>query len=127
MVKANRGKIFLTLYNYECIISRVVDGDTVDVDIDLGFDAWLKDQRVRLIEIDAPEVRTRDLAEKQLGLESKEFLKSLLPQGKKVILLSKEFNKGKYGRIIGDFILDNKLVTEILLENGKATYYDPEN
>lgn len=90
-------------YKYNCIINRVVDGDTVDVDIDLGFDCWLKKQRVRLRGIDAPEVRTRDLFEKELGLAAKEFVEKHLPVGSSQILCSYEYHADKYGRIIGDF------------------------
>ena len=66
------------MYEYRAKIRRVVDGDTVDVDIDLGFGVWLKKQRVRLYGIDTPESRTRDLDEKKFGLMAKEFLKAEL-------------------------------------------------
>ena len=61
------------MYEYNCIIKRVVDGDTVDVDIDLGFGIWVHNQRIRLSGIDAPETRTRNLEEKALGFKTKEF------------------------------------------------------
>ena len=64
-------------YLYKCVVTRVIDGDTVDVDVDLGFDVWLKKQRVRLAGIDTPESRTRNLAEKALGLAAKERLQEL--------------------------------------------------
>ena len=64
-------------YLYKCVVTRVVDGDTVDVDVDLGFDVWLKKQRVRLAGIDTPESRTRNLAEKALGLAAKQRLQEL--------------------------------------------------
>ena len=56
------------MYEYRCRIDRVVDGDTVDVDIDLGFGVWLREERVRMYGIDTPESRTRDLVEKRYGL-----------------------------------------------------------
>ena len=62
------------MYQYNCRIVRVVDGDTVDVDIDLGFDVWLKKQRIRLYGVDTPESRTRDLEEKKHGLMAKKFV-----------------------------------------------------
>lgn len=120
-------------YRYSCIINRVVDGDTVDVDIDLGFDCWLKNQRIRLRDIDAPEVRTRDLFEKELGLAAKEFVEKHLPVGSSQVLSSYEYRPDKYGRIIGDFaLLDQNLVlvsgcrylTELMLEEGYADLYD---
>jgi len=105
----------------------VVDGDTVDVDIDLGFGMWIKDERVRIMGIDTPESRTRDKVEKKFGLASKVKLKELL--GKKAILKTQvskkgEDMKGKFGRILGDFIaLDGRMVTEIMAEEGYCVPY----
>ena len=64
------------MYEYKCKIRKVVDGDTVDVDIDLGFGVWLRKQRVRLVGIDTPESRTKDLQEKKYGLAKKSFSQS---------------------------------------------------
>lgn len=106
---------------YECVIERVIDGDTVVVDIDLGFDVWLKREAIRLSGIDAPEVRTKDLDEKKRGLAAKEFLENLLPPGSKQVLISESFNRGKYGRIVGDLRGSNtNSVVLALLENGHA-------
>lgn len=91
------------MYKYNCIIVRVIDGDTVVVDIDLGFDTWLKNQYVRLHGVNTPEVRTRDLFEKEKGLAAKEYVEKLLPVGSHRQLFSREYQRGKYGRIIGDF------------------------
>ena len=111
------------MYEYQAIIKRVVDGDTVDVDIDLGFGVILKDERVRIMGIDTPESRTRDLTEKKFGLASKERLKSLL--GKKSILKCKEYDsKGKFGRILGDFTtVDGRMVTDVMIEEGHCVAY----
>lgn len=80
----------------------MVDGDTVDVDIDLGFSTVLKKQRVRLMGIDTPESRTRDLVEKKFGKASKKHLKSLLESAESLSLISHD--KGKFGRILGTII-----------------------
>ena len=72
------------MYEYRATIVKVVDGDTVDVDIDLGFGIWLKDERVRIMDLDTPESRTRDTVEKKFGLAAKDRLKSLL--GKTAVL-----------------------------------------
>ena len=114
------------MYEYKVNITRVVDGDTVDVDIDLGFGMWIKDERVRMMGIDTPESRTRDKVEKKFGLASKQRLKSML--GKKGILKTQvnkkgEDMKGKFGRILGDFVVDDKMATEILVEEGYAVAY----
>jgi len=91
------------MYRYKVEVTRVVDGDTVDVDIDLGFGMTYKKQRVRLMGIDTPESRTRDLQEKFYGKQSKKFLSSVL-KDKVVTLLSHD--KGKFGRIIGDLFIE---------------------
>jgi len=87
------------MYQYNVTVTKVVDGDTIDVDIDLGFSVVLKKQRVRLMGIDTPESRTRDLVEKKFGKASKKHLKDLLSQGQ-VTLISHD--KGKFGRILGE-------------------------
>ena len=69
------------MYEYRCEITRVVDGDTVDVDIDLGFGVWLRDERVRLVGVDTPESRTRDKVEKLFGKAASAFVASHLPVG----------------------------------------------
>ena len=81
-------------------IVKVVDGDTIDIVIDLGFNLSKK-ERVRLAGIDSPESRTKDLEEKELGLESKEFLKRRLEDGKASGLRVKTEKDGKYGRMLG--------------------------
>lgn len=119
------------MYEYRAKLIKVVDGDTVDVDIDLGFGVWLKDERVRIMGIDTPESRTSDKVEKVFGLASKNRLKGLL--GKECTLktfASKngEDMKGKFGRILGDFIAeDGRLVTDILIEEGHAVKYHGQN
>ena len=114
------------MYEYKCKVLRIVDGDTVDVDIDLGFGVWLHKERVRIMGIDTPESRTSDKVEKVFGLAAKERLISLL--GEDAILdtqVSKkgEDMKGKFGRILGDFMYRGKLVSKILCEEGYAVPY----
>ena len=98
------------MYEYRCKIDRVVDGDTVDVDIDLGFGIWLRKERVRLYGIDTPECRTRDLEEKKYGLAAKSFVQDLLPVGSMQTLRTKKDDKGKFGRILGEFVVYDTLV-----------------
>jgi micrococcal nuclease len=82
-------------------VENVVDGDTIDVLIDLGFDILFQ-SRVRLAGIDTPESRTKDLAEKALGLESKEYLKKYLKDAKSVVIKTEKMDSSeKYGRILG--------------------------
>jgi len=115
------------MYEYRVKVNKVVDGDTVDVDIDLGFGIVIKDERVRIMGIDTPESRTRDLEEKKFGLASKARLKELL--GKTAILRTQinkngEDMKGKFGRVLGDFILENnKMVTEVMIKEGHCVPY----
>ena len=118
-------------YEYNCKINRVVDGDTVDVDIDLGFGIVLTDERVRIMGIDTPESRTSDKVEKVFGLASKERLKELL--GKTAILKTEinkdgEDMKGKFGRVLGDFLTpEGERVTKILVNEGHAVRYHGQN
>ena len=86
---------------YNCVVDRVVDGDTVDVDIDLGFGVWLKKQRIRLMGIDTPEKRTRDLLEKQFGILASEIVEAFCPVGAKILVETELDSTGKYGRILG--------------------------
>ena len=120
------------MYDYKCKIVKVIDGDTVDVDIDLGFGIWMKDERVRIMGIDTPESRTRDKVEKKFGLAAKERLKSLL--GKTSVLKTQvsksgEDMKGKFGRILGDFDVychDTdawRPATKVMIEEGHAVEY----
>ena len=90
------------MYEYRVKIIKVVDGDTVDVDIDLGFGVWLKKQRIRLFGIDTPESRTRDKEEKKYGKAASAFLKEHLKIGT-VYLRTYKDGKGKFGRILGEF------------------------
>lgn len=91
------------MYEYKAKIIKVVDGDTVDIDVDLGFGIWYRNQRVRLYGIDTPESRTRDQVEKQYGIMAKEFLKTAL--GKESTLRTHKDATGKFGRILGEFIV----------------------
>jgi len=107
-------------YYYNCTLVKVVDGDTIDVDIDLGFDVVLANQRVRLHGIDTPESRTRNLEEKKLGLEAKARLVELC--GDQLQLLS--LGRGKYGRVLGiPHTTDGKNICQMLMDEGHAIEY----
>jgi len=111
------------MYEYKCTLDRVVDGDTVDVNIDLGFGVWLHSQRVRLVGINCPETRTLDLIEKKFGFAAKQRVVDLVTlEG--LVLVSKNF-EGKFGRILGDFHIagQERTLTEILLTEGHAVEY----
>jgi len=116
-----------TQNEYDVHVIKVVDGDTVDVDIDLGFGICLKDERVRIMGIDTPESRTSDRVEKLFGLAAKDRLYSLLEKDAKLITTedkSGEDMKGKFGRILGDFrAADGRLVTDIMIEEGHCVAY----
>ena len=117
------------MYNYKISLLRVVDGDTIDAEIDLGFDIKVK-KRVRFMGINAPESRTRDLEEKAKGLAAKDRLKNLL-EGANTIQLTSH-GVGKYGRCLGELnidIVDGKEgvtltnVNELLIKEGHAVEY----
>lgn len=114
------------MYEYRVHILKIVDGDTVDVDIDLGFGVWLRNERVRIMGIDTPESRTSDKVEKVFGLAAKNRLKQLL--GKTAILQTQvskdgEDLKGKFGRILGDFVVGDSNVTKIMIDEGHCVPY----
>jgi len=90
------------MHEYRCKVVKIIDGDTVDVDIDLGFGVWMRKQRIRMYGIDTPESRTRDLEEKKYGLAAKEFLTGMLDDPKGIILKTHKDGKGKFGRILGE-------------------------
>lgn len=115
---------------YEVKVLKVIDGDTVDVDINLGFGIVLTDERVRIMGIDTPESRTSDKVEKVFGLAAKARLKELLDE--EAILITTEDKhgedmKGKFGRVLGDFRVGGKTVTQILIEEGHAVAYNGES
>ena len=106
-------------------VEGIVDGDTIDVLIDLGFDI-LFSSRVRLAGIDTPESRTKDLAEKKLGLESKEHLKSKLKDAKSVKIKTEKMDSSeKYGRILGWLFIDDQStsINEQMISEGYAWSY----
>jgi len=121
------------MYEYNSTIRYVVDGDTVDVDIDLGFGVWLRDQRVRLYGIDTPESRTRDLTEKLFGFAAKDFVKDYLPIGSTQVLKTfigkdGEDMRGKFGRILGDFFInDGKMLVETMIKEGYGVAYNGQS
>ena len=113
------------MHEYHCVITRIIDGDTIDVDIDLGFDCWLHKQRIRLYGIDTPESRTRDLEEKKYGLAAKAFVEKFIPLGSTALLKTKE--KGKYGRYLGDFKVKNQWLCTELLKHRHAVRYEGQS
>jgi len=105
---------------YNATLDRIIDGDTFDCILDLGFDVKLHKQRVRLAGIDTPESRTRNKAEKVLGLQAKERLKELCCGNFKI----KSLGKGKYGRILGiPYTEDGEDICKMLIEEKHAVEY----
>jgi micrococcal nuclease len=117
----------LKVNHYDVVLLKSVDGDTVDVDIDLGFGVWLREERVRIMGIDTPESRTSDKVEKLFGIAAKNRLKELLHDGGVLVTTeekSGEDMRGKFGRILGDFKTpDGRLVTEVMIEEGHCVPY----
>jgi len=124
------------MYEYNAELVNVVDGDTVDVDIDLGFGIWIRNERIRIMGIDTPESSTRDLDEKVFGLAVKERVKKLLTgvgSNKECILCTTKDrhgkdDRGKFGRVLGDFkvrteINEQRMLTDILIDEFHAVPY----
>ena len=110
------------MHEYNIKMLRVVDGDTVDVDIDLGFGVWLRKQRIRLYGIDTPESRTSDEIEKVYGLAAKEFLKKWTNSGDLRMRTHKDA-KGKFGRILGELHYHKVNINEKMIEENHAVKY----
>ena len=117
------------MYTYEIKLDRVIDGDTIDAEIDLGFDVSIK-KRIRFMGIDTPESRTRDLEEKARGLAAKDRVKQLLEGCNKIQLQS--HGVGKYGRCLGELFIDMvdgkekvtlESINELLIKEGHAREY----
>lgn len=114
---------------YEVELVRVIDGDTVEVNIKLGFGVCLQNERVRIVGIDTPESRTSDDVEKLFGLAAKHRL-TMLMKNKDITLITSENNsgddvRGKFGRVLGDFRTnDNRLVTDVLITEGYGVEYN---
>jgi|TARA_Y100000015_G_scaffold42518_1_gene50181 micrococcal nuclease len=115
------------MYEYKCQIDRVVDGDTVDVVLDLGF-SILHKARVRLYAIDTPECRTRNKDEKARGLLAKNFIVQAVNSGKNFVIQTHlKDSKGKFGRILGTLIIDDLDINEALVDNYLAVAYYGQN
>lgn len=115
------------MYEYSCKIVKVVDGDTTDVDIDLGFGVWMKKQRVRFYGVDTPESRTRDLEEKKYGLAAKKFLTGMLDDEAGITLKTHKDAEGKFGRILGELWRTtnyaDQSINEYMIEKHHAVRY----
>jgi len=113
------------MFEYNCQIARVVDGDTVDVIIDCGF-SILHKARVRMYGIDTPESRTRDKDEKARGLMSKDFLVKELSKGD-VVIKTKKDKKGKFGRILGEFYVNDININQMMIHGFYAVAYNGQS
>ena len=111
-------------HGYSCKLVRVVDGDTCDAMIDLGFNVWVKN-RIRFMGVDAWESRTRNKEEKVKGLAAKAYVKDLLENSDEGKFLLKSHGVGKYGRVLGELFVKGheQSVNELLKENGHASAY----
>ena len=111
------------MYEYKCKLVKVVDGDTIDVDIDLGFGVWMRNQRIRLYGIDTPESRTSDKVEKVYGNAAKDFLVKWTDAGDLTLKTFKD-DKGKFGRILGEIWFGGTYnINQILVDNHHAVRY----
>lgn len=115
------------MFEYNFKLRKIVDGDTIDVDIDLGFGVWLKKQRIRMMGIDTPESRTSDDEEKVFGLMAKQRLTNLIADAK--VLKTYNDERGKYGRILGEvicyFAAEDRWAgsSEIMIKEGHGVAY----
>jgi micrococcal nuclease len=113
------------MYEYECKIVRVVDGDTIDVDISLGFGLWIHGESIRLFGVDCPECRSRDKEEKAAGLAAKRFVERFLQVGETYTLNTQ--GKGKFGRYLGTISNETETVNKALVNEHLAVVYYGQN
>ena len=118
-------------YEYHAKVTEVIDGDTIIIDIDLGFDVKLTNQKVRLLGVDTPESRTSDKIEKQFGMLSKDFTKKFIENCNSEIIIRtyKSDDTEKFGRLHGEVInpLTKEVLNESLINNNYAVKYLGEN
>ena len=115
------------MYEYSCTVDRVVDGDTIDVTLDLGFDILFK-SRVRLYAIDTPESRTRDKDEKARGKLASAYLQNAIDTAKQVVIKTKlKDSRGKYGRVLGSVICDGIDINKAMVDGYYAVAYYGQN
>ena len=114
------------MFEYRCELIKVIDGDTIDIDIDLGFGVWMRNQRIRMYGIDTPESRTRDLEEKKYGLAAKAFLTEMLDDSHLILKTHKD-ERGKFGRILGELWrtsnYTDKSINTYMIEKHHAVAY----
>lgn len=118
------------MYEYDIKLNRVIDGDTIVADIDLGFDVWLKDQYIRLSGVDTPELKSKDKLHRAAGLLAKTKLTEFLSSARGLLLKSENFQPedDKYGRILGTIITDrDENVNHYLLNNRYGVPYNGQN
>ena len=110
------------MYEYNCKIVRVIDGDSIILDIDLGFGLWIHGESIRLFGVDCPECRSRDKEEKAAGLAAKDFVKRLLHDGGTYTLTTRE--KGKFGRYLGTiYLTEETSINDALVKERLAVPY----
>ena len=111
------------MYEYSCKVDRVVDGDTIDVVLNLGFDIMFK-FRVRLYGIDTPESRTRNKDEKVRGKMAGSFLKDAVDNGTQVVIQTKlKDSRGKFGRVLGNVVVDGVNINQSMIDHYHAAAY----
>ena len=117
------------MYTYKATVDRVIDGDTVDLCVDLGFNMQIARERFRLYEIDAPESRTRDEEEKVYGKMAKHYLQELLPVGQQVFVETIMDKKGKFGRYLGKIFLPEvvRSVNQMMVDDHHAVLYEGQS
>jgi len=116
------------MYEYRCKITRVVDGDTVKCDIDLGFGIWQHNETVRLLGIDTPESRTSDKDEKPYGLLSKKKLTEQIEKAEVIKIVTTRDKKGKFGRILGTLVADGSdNINAYMIRHNYAVNYRGQN
>lgn len=109
-------------YVYDAEVTSVYDGDTITVDVDLGFSVWLKGENIRLFGIDAPEVRG---ASRTQGIKSRDWLRAQISNGKQILIQTYKDDQDKYGRYLATLYIDGVDINKLMIEQGYAIPYTP--
>ena len=108
---------------YQLTDVTVIDGDTIEADVNLGFDTWLRDQRIRLLGIDAPETRTRNAAEKARGYLSRDFLNERISNSSEIYLQTGKRQRDNFSRILGTIYVNGIDANQLMIDAGHAVEY----
>lgn len=113
------------MYEYKAIVTKVYDGDTCTVDIDAGFNIWVRDVSIRIHHIDSPEVKSKNELESKAGKKVRDIVSNMI-LNKEIVIKTKKDKDDKYGRLLGVITIDNIILNDYLYNNSLVKAYEGE-